>query len=276
MNCKKTIFLNFYSIMIVSVCLFCFSGCAVYDGITNYFNSTNHFLTFKKDHRIRYESGAEKFAAAVSSDLSSAVKEIESRQYSAFPDKITIYVCKSQESFKEMTGRDVSAMFYKKSVFLSPKLLDKPDTVKLYIAHELSHLHLYQHVGDYAYLCIPSWFAEGLAAFVSNGGGAEKVSDAEVKEFIRSGNHFQPIEKAGIGDLFVPKYASYWGISHQHKHHMFYRQCMLFVSFLANESPEKFKKFLITLENGKEFADAFRSSLGADAMTKWDEFKNQT
>jgi hypothetical protein len=222
-----------------------------------------------------YEPGAEKFAEAVAFDLPLAIKKVESLQYSVFQEKITIFVCKSPESFKELTGRSVNAMTYRKSIFLSPKLLEKSDTVKLYITHELSHLHLYQHVGGYAYLCIPSWFHEGLATFVSDGGGAEKVTDEEAKESIRSENHFQPFENAGLRDLLVPRYASYFGIKHQSKHHLFYRQCMLFVAFLENNNPERFREFLTDLENGKSFADVFRSSFGTDTMTKWNEFKNK-
>lgn len=76
--------------MIVVVCSFFFSGCALYDGITNYFNSTDHFLAFKQDQRIMLESGAENFASAVAIDLPLAIEKVESQQYSKFPDKITI------------------------------------------------------------------------------------------------------------------------------------------------------------------------------------------
>jgi hypothetical protein len=266
---------DFHSIMIAVVCSFCFSGCALYDGITNYFNSTDHFLAFKQDQRIMLESGADNFASAVAIDLPLAIEKVESRQYSKFPDRITIYVCKSQESFKKLTGRNVSALTYKQNIYLSPKLLENPDTIKLYIAHELSHLHMHQHIGDYAYLCIPTWFHEGLAAYVSDGGGAEKVTNDEVKASIRSGNHFVPFENAGLRDLFIPRYASYFKIKHEFKHHLFYRQCMLFVAFLEKESPEQFKKFIIDLENGMDFSDAFRFSFCVDTMTKWYEFKSQ-
>lgn len=265
-----------YIITITICCLFCFSGCALYHGLTNYFNSTDHYLTFKQDQRVMYEPGAEEFAAIVASELPLAIKKVESRQYSTFPDKIMIYVTKTPESFKKMTGRGVSAMMYRKSIFLSPKLLEKPDTIKLYIAHELSHLHLHQHLGDYSYLGIPSWFLEGLAVFVSDGGGAENVTDDEVRESIRSGNHFVPFEDAGLRDLFCPRYSSYFKIRHKFKHHLFYRQCMLFVSFLEKDNPEKFKNFLTDLEKGKDFSDIFRISFGADAMTKWNEFKTKT
>ncbi len=61
-------------------CFFCFSGCALYDGITNYCNSTDHYLTFKQDQRIMYELGAEEFAATVASELPLAIKKVESRQ----------------------------------------------------------------------------------------------------------------------------------------------------------------------------------------------------
>jgi hypothetical protein len=275
MNFIKTKPLAFYVIAAVIGCASCLSGCAVYEGITNYFNSTDHFLVLPNDHRIMYEPGSESFARAVASELPRAINQVESRQYSKFPGKITIYVCKTPESFKKLTGRPVAAMTYRKCIFLSPKLLGRPGNVKRYTAHELSHLLLYQHLGDYAYLCIPSWFAEGLAAFVSNGGGAEKVSEDEAKDYIRAGNHFQPFENAGLRDLFVPRYASYWGIEHRFKHHMFYRQCMLFVGFLEEENPDHFKEFLIDLEGGMDFGDAFRSSFAADSLTKWHEFKNR-
>lgn len=277
MSIKKSMSLACYAFAAVIGYTSYFSGCALYDGITNYFNSTDHFVVFQDDRRVRvmYEPGAEEFARAVASDLPSAINQVESRQYSKFTDKIIVYVCNSPESFKKLTGRPVAAMTYRKSIFLSPKLLKHPDSVKHYTAHELSHLHMYQHVGDYAYLCVPSWFAEGLAAFVSDGGGAEKVSDDEAKNYIRSGNHFQPFANAGLRDLFVPRYASYWGIKHQFKHHMFYRQCMLFVGYLKEGSPEHFKNFLLDLENGTAFTVAFRSSFTTDPLTKWHEFKNQ-
>jgi uncharacterized protein YjaZ len=173
MRITKSKLLTFYAIAAVTCSVSCFSGCALYEGITHYFNSTDNFLSLQNDSRVMYEPGAEDFAATVASDLPSAINQVESRQYSKFPDKITVYVCNSQESFKKLTGRNVAAMTYRKSIFLSTRLLDHPDNVKHYIAHELSHLHMYQHMGDYAYLCIPSWFAEGLAAFVSDGGGIE-------------------------------------------------------------------------------------------------------
>jgi hypothetical protein len=275
MNTKESKLLVLYAIVMVIGCASCFSGCAVYEGITNYFNSTDHFIAMQNDHRVMYEPGAEEFARTVASDLTSAIDQVESRQYSNFPGNISVYVCKSPESFKKLTGRPVAAMTYRKRIFLSPKLLTHPQNVKCYLAHELSHLHLYQHVGGYAYLCIPSWFIEGLAAFVSDGGGAEKVSENEAVDSIRSGNHFQPFENAGLRDLFVPRYASYWGIRHRFKHHLFYRQCMLFVGFLEKEDPERFKKFVIDLEKRTDFSDAFRSSFGVDTMTKWHEFKDR-
>lgn len=256
-------------------CAFCLSGCAIYEGVTNYFNSTDHFLALPNDQQIKYEPGAEAFARAVASVLPSAIRQVESRQYTKFPGNISIYVCKSSKSFKKLTGRSVAAMTYRKRIFLSPKLLTRPQNVRLYLAHELSHLHLYQHLGDYAYLCIPSWFAEGLATYVSDGGGAEKVSDDEARAYILSGIHFQPFENAGVRDLFIPRYASYWGIEHQFKHHMFYRQCMLFVGFIQKKSPPNFKNFLLDVENGTDFADAFRSSFSANPNTEWHEFKKQ-
>lgn len=260
---------------LASALLFCsllFSGCAAYEAVANYFSSTDHFLAFEGRPEVRYEPGAKAFAAAVAAALPGAVEKVEARQFSAFPGRIRVFVCHSRESFKQMTGRDVAGMAYRNRVFLSPKVLERPGTLDAYLAHELSHLHLYQHVGGYGYIGIPSWFAEGLAVAVSDGGGAERVSPDEARRSIVSGNHFLPVETAGIKDLVVPKYASYWDIRHRFKHHMFYRQCMMFVSFLEQETPGPFKRFLTDLETGTEFSRAFRSAFGTTTMAKWDEF----
>lgn len=270
---KKLCHLSSIGIMIVGLWLL--TGCSAFKAICYHSRSTDHFLVLGRDERILYEPGAEAFASTVAMELPSAVDTVQSRHLAVFPDKIRIYVCKSPESFREMTGRDVSALCFRRSIFLSPRLLDNPRWIKAYVTHELSHLLIYQKIGGYAYLGVPSWFLEGLATLVSDGGGAQKVSESEARKAIKSGNHFKPLEKAGLGDLFFPKYATYWGIEHRFKHHMFYRQCMLFVAFLEKNDPSGFQTCLTEIQNGTEFQETFRTAFGADTMVKWRAFKMQ-
>ncbi len=264
-------------IQVIFILFFLYSsaGCSSFQALKNGFESLDHFEPHPKDSRILVEPGADAFAETIHSHLPESVESVESKQYSVFPGNVAIYACKSKESFHNYTGANVSAMAYRKSIFLSPKLLEKPETVKTYLTHELSHLHLYQHIGGYKYIKIPSWFTEGLASYVSNGGGAEKVNDEDVKISISSGNHFHPHDTAGLRDLFIKRYASYWGIEHENKHHLFYRQCMLFISYIHKEHPNEFKKFIIELEHGSAFKSAFTKAFGTDTETIWKNFKQK-
>ena len=272
-NKNRMLFIALVGVMLTAPWLL--TGCSAITAISHCCRSTDHFLGWSGEDRILYEPGAEAFAAAVAMELPAAVDKVQARQFAVFPDKIKVFVCNSRESFKNLTGSDVSAMCFRQSIFLSPKLMDTPDWIEANLAHELSHLLIYQQIGGYAYLGIPSWFAEGLAAYVSDGGGAWQVSDAEAREAIKSGNHFKPLEKAGFWDLFHPKYATYWGITHRFKHHMFYHQCMLFIAFLEKDDPAGFKACLTDIQNGMDFQKAFRKGFGADTMAEWRAFKKQ-
>ena len=275
MYCRKHRML--YSFAVLAVYLLCCSGCAgsTTTALKNYFNSLDHFTPYKNDARVLYEPGAEAFAAAVAERLPSAVHKVETRQYSEFPEHIEIYVFKSHDSFKKIIGRDVRGVCYRKRVFLSPEFLEEEDQLGAYLAHELSHLHLVQYLGEFGRFGIPMWFTEGLATYVSDGGGAQHVTHAEVKESIQSGNHFLPSEKAGITELMRPKNAGYYGIEHPNKHHLFYGQCMLFVAFLEKKNPVQFENFLNRLKDGAKFSRTFQSSFYTDTISIWEEFKEK-
>lgn len=103
--------------------LFAFIGCSTAKAITHYFKSTDHFHPVSTDQRILHEPGAEKFAELVSISLPDAIKIVEKGHYSQFTKDIKIYVCATPESFENMTGRTVKAITYRKSVFLSPRLI---------------------------------------------------------------------------------------------------------------------------------------------------------
>lgn len=263
---------NKYIQIIFILALYLLAGCSSLQAFKNGFKSLDHFKPHKEDSRILAEPGAEIFAEKIYSFLPESIEKVESRQYSKFKDKIRIYVFHTEDNFKNYTGAKVSAMAYRGCIFLSPKLFKTPERVKSYLIHELSHLHLYQHIGGYGYLKIPSWFTEGLAALVSDGGGADKVTDDDVRKSLISGNHFFPHDRAGLRDLFVKRYASYWGLQHKHKHHLFYRQCTLFVAFLKEEHPIEFIEFLMEIENGTSFKSAFKEAFETDTVTKWQEF----
>ena len=102
----------------------------------------------------------------------------------------------------------------------------QPERIPTLTTHELSHLHLIQQIGATKYVRnIPSWFAKGLAVFVSNGGGAENVSEKDAARAILNGACFHP---DSTGNILFPKTAS----SYHLKPHMFYRQSSMFVQYI--------------------------------------------
>jgi hypothetical protein len=53
--------------------------------------------------------------------------------------------------------------------------------------HELSHAHIQGWIGTLADIRLPNWFKEGLAIMVSEGGGAEFVTEREARAAIGRG-----------------------------------------------------------------------------------------
>lgn len=142
-------------------------------------------------------------------------------------------------------------------------------TTKAILTHELSHLHLQQQLGVYHYNAnIPAWFQEGLAVLVSNGGGAENVSEAETMKAILEGKHFTPEAE---GSFWLHKSERSYGL----EAHMFYRQASLFVGYLKKFSEIHFGLFMLAIEDGGDFDKSFRSVYGMSIDEAWQDFVEQ-
>jgi hypothetical protein len=231
--------------------------------------STDHFLPLEADSRVLYEPGAEGFAEQLAQSLPQAIRQVEAEQYRPFAKPVEIYVCASQESYTNLTGFKAPASLTLKGVFFSPRLVEEQRPLALYLTHELSHLHLEQQMGKYRFAKLPAWFKEGLATYVSGGGGAHTVTDQDALEAIASGCHFMPHEDGGI---FLRKYASHWGLGH----HMFYRQSMVFVEYLKSQDENKYRDLLLGIQNGSSFRVAFDDAYGVRVSKIWEQFLEET
>ena len=234
-----------------------------------YFRSTDHFIQLESDQRVLYETHALDIALQVARNLDNSIKKIEKEQYCPFSKPIAIYVCETKENFAKFTGvsQKIKAAVFNGKIFLSASLREQPERIPTLITHELSHLNLIQQIGTAKYVHnIPSWFVEGLAVFVSNGGGAENVNETDAAHAILVGACFHP---DSTGSFLFPKTAS----SYHLKPHMFYRQAAMFVQFLKKYDSEKFKGLLQAFQNGASFDHAFQASYGKNIDAYWTIFK---
>ena len=217
--------------------------------ISAFFRSTDHFSKLESDNRILYETDALDIAVQVAKDLDYSIETVEKEQSCSFVKPVAVYVCASKENFSKFTGlnQKIKAAVFNEKIFLSGSLRDQPSRIPTLTTHELSHLHLIQKIGTTKYVRnVPSWFSEGLAVFVSNGGGAENVSETDAAHAILDGLCFHP---DSTGSILFPKTASSYNL----KPHMFYRQSAMFVQFLKEYDSEKFKELLKALQSGTKF-----------------------
>jgi len=262
---NKTVLLQ---IILLAVLVLLLSACSATRSLIASFRSTGHFLTLKADTRVLYEPGADANAREVALLLPEAINRVEKGQYLPFRDPVKIYVCASAESYYKLTGTRARAVVTNR-LFLSPALFQDGPTLPLYLTHELSHLHLLQRLGTYRMIELPSWFKEGLATFVSGGGGASDVTDDEAIDAIRRGRNFMPDEGQGvIASLLFPRYGSFWKLDN----HLFYRQGMLFVAFMQKTDENSFHKLLISLQQGEDFLTALTNAYNKNLATLWESF----
>lgn len=246
------------------------TGCTLLRNSVAALKSTSHFVPMGTDTRVLSEPGAEDVAVVIAADLAKAIATVEKAQYRPFAKPVQVYVTKNEESFADFTGvpKQVRGAVIIK-VFLSRGLRQEPDRINRILTHELSHLHLGQQLGIYGYNAnLPSWFQEGLAVIVSGGGGAEKVSEAEAAKAILAENGLKP---EAAGSFFFKKSAHSYGI----EPHMFYRQSGMFVAWLMHLDPEKFRSFMLTIEDGGKFSESFRKAFGQSLDTTWQRFVDQ-
>jgi hypothetical protein len=241
-------------------------SCASVDRIATVFRSTDAFTASADDPRVLYEPGAGALARPVVAALPDAIAEVETATYGPFVVPIRIYVCGTLDCYRRFTGNDRSGgqTNPRHKIFISPKPENTAARVAFVVAHELTHLHLVQRCSTYRAAQMPSWFNEGFAALVSKGGGAEGVSDAEAARAIVAGWTFTPTTEHGFS-----------GSHFRLPPHMFYRQAALFIAYLRARDAGAFRAFILDLEAGKPFAQAFGDRLHSQLIPTWQAFVAQ-
>ena len=244
-------------------CITLLAGCA-----TTPLPAVDQFLTLPTDARVRYEIGAEAFAAQVSTLLPQSIQQVETMHERAFTHPIEVFVCGSDDCFARYvrTPNLSAATVRDNRVFLAPQLYAREaHRLQPILAHELSHLHLGQQIGHYT-ANVPAWFHEGLATLASNGAGADYATDEQAITAIRQGKMFAPEQHDSSAQRHT---AAFWGLDV----HTFYRQSMLFVRYLREQSATRFQGFLQAVQDNQDFDLAFGNAYNMPLREAGDRFR---
>ena len=236
-------------------------------GVTAWMQSNDAFACCTPDPRILCEPGSEALAARIVPLLPAAIATVEKAQFSRFGSPIIVHTYATRDSFAKHSGSEgyADGVTSLGVLHLSPKLLSMPERTDSILTHELSHLHLLLQMGSLSLSRVPSWFSEGLATYVSGGGGAETVPAANALAALRHGQRFVPDEAQSI--LFQKNAASY-----QLAPHLFYRQAALFVGFMHDSDPVAFETMLAQVAAKTPLGEAVASSYHKRLATIWDSF----
>jgi hypothetical protein len=227
--------------------------------------STDQFIQSTLDPRIYYEPGREEMARVAAGSVSEAVETVERRQFRRLSIPVRVYLCATIESFKSYGASPrAGGHTINHRVFISPKPENTPERMPRLLAHELSHLQLGQSLGLVRGASTPPWFAEGLATYVSGGGGAEDVTDEEAQKSILQGHAFVPDD----GGVFSRKFGSAYGLGE----HLFYREASLFFGFLEAQDSAKFRALLLAVEDGASISVAMKQAYDVETDIEWQRF----
>lgn len=248
------------------------SGCASVSGRSPAPAQMTGFETLDGDRRIHFEPGARAYAGRVAGLLPAAMAQVEAGHYRPFMGPVRIYVCGTEACFNQhvSTPNLTAAVVPDNRLILAPRLFERePQRLYPILVHELSHLHLGLQIGHYDH-AVPVWFHEGLATLVAGGGGAEYGSDEQVAAAIRAGHLIQP----GVRDSRMKRHrAADWGLNI----HVFYRQAMRMVEYLRRSDEDRFREFLLKLQDNVDFdiafGDAYTSSVARTLQAYYDQIR---
>jgi hypothetical protein len=244
--------------------------------VSGFWNLPDRLPALPANGLVHYEQGADACASAVATLLPAAIARVEAVQGRPFARPVPIGVYATPDTYMAANGRGsmgpVGVTFLGR-VNLSPALCSRQrQRLPAILTHELSHAHLQGWIGM-NFLRLPNWFKEGLAVMVSEGGGAEFVSEQEARAAIRRGERIAIDEAGSLRNLVEVRFEGPRPSgSPSHVTLLAYRQAGMFVTFLHDSGPVGFARMMDAILGDRPFAEAVTTGYGADLQTLWLRF----
>lgn len=243
-----------------------FCSCSVINQGMAILRTPRNFIAI--GNRVYVENNSdEQFGRDLQNVLPRLIDSVEKKELHKFIELPDIYVCSTNKSFCKYAGSKYPgprARVTPKGLFISPRLKGSKNWNEI-VYHELSHVVLLQYTGTYRYINIPVWFHEGLATYISNGGGSGDITDSAATLEILKGNHFYPAANENI--LFPKSFTNDkippW---------MHYRQSMLFVEFIKEGKEKEFENLLNAIFRKNSFSKSIEVSYGVTLSVLWNGF----
>jgi len=249
--------------------------------ISGLLNTPDRMPALSADSHVHYQPGAADFARDVAALLPDAVAQVEAVHGRRFAHPVIVGVYATPEAYAAANGLDsvvpVGVTFLGR-VNLSPKLFwSQHQRLRGILTHELSHAHIQGWIDEYAYLCLPSWFKEGLAVMISAGGGAELVSEDEARAAIQHG------EKIVIDDAGSLSKSTEVRLEKEPENRpswypivLAYREAGMFANYLRESDRPAFDRLMNAVLDGRPLVEAVSLGYHDDPRSLWEKFTNRT
>ncbi|HMK90968.1 MAG TPA: hypothetical protein VK446_15200 [Methylocystis sp.] len=253
------------------------------DNILAWLNDPIGLPSLAEDPRIHFQPPVAVCARDAAAMLPEATARVASLQGRPFARAPIVGVYASFDDYARANGlgdAGVAAVSRGGRVILSPTLCAaERDRLEGVLTHELSHAHFFGWRTPAGGGPVPSWFSEGLAVMVSNGGAAEGVDAAAAAEAVRQGYAIVVDDDSSwirFADIAYEREPPQGRSSEEQRtlrQRLAYREAAAYVSWLRASDAAAFARLLDGLEDGAPFRLALQQSYGFASAEGFQRFR---
>ena len=249
--------------------------------ISGLWNMPDRLPALSANSQVYYQPGAEDFARDVAALYPEAIARVEAVHGRRFAHPVTVGAYATAEAYAAANGvgSDIPVgVTFAGRVNLSPKLFwPQHRRLRAILTHELSHAHIQGWIGEYKYVYLPNWFKEGLAVMISEGGGAELVSEDEARAAIQRGERLVINDAVSVPTSIdvrlekAPANTPPW-----YPVVLAYREAGMFLNYLRESDRPAFDRMMNAILDGRPFVEAVTVGYHDDVRSLWQAFINSS